>query len=127
MVATRTGLLQALTPSGSGSLTKPIRISPKADHDIDECYAWIRKDHPAAAHRFLDAVELTCRDVSRMPSIGSRRYAEISLMRDIRMIAVTGFKNYLLFYLELETSIDIIRVLHGARDIPEALQSEEDG
>jgi len=45
----------------------------------------------------------------------------------VRMIAVKGFKNYLLFYLEQETSIDIIRVLHGARDIPEALQLEEEG
>jgi len=106
---------------------KPIRITPKADHDIDECCAWTRKDHPAAALRFLDAVELTCRDLSQMPSIGSQRYAEIPLVYGVRMIAVKGFKNYLLFYLEHETSIDIIRVLHGARDIPEALQSEEEG
>jgi len=106
---------------------KPIRITPKADHDIDECCVWIRKDHPAAALRFLDAVELICRNLSQMPGIGSRRYAEIPLVHGVRMIAVKGFKNYLLFYLEQETSIDIIRVLHGARDIPEALQLEEEG
>jgi plasmid stabilization system protein ParE len=32
-------------------------------------------------------------------------------------------ENYLLYYLEREDSVDVIRVLHGARDIPEALQS----
>ena len=104
---------------------KPVRITPKADQDIDECCAWIRKGHPAAALRFLDAVELTCRDISQMPGIGSRRYAEIPLVHGVRMIGVKGFEKYLLFYLERETSIDIIRLLHGARDIPEVLQSEE--
>jgi len=104
---------------------KPIRVTPKADDDIDKCYAWIRKDNPAAALRFLDAVELTCRNLSQMPGIGSRRYAEIPLVHGVRMIGVKGFANYLLFYLEHETSIDIIRLLHGARDIPEVLQSEE--
>ena len=104
---------------------KPIRITPKADHDIDECCAWIRK--AAAALKFLDSVEQTCSNLSQMPGIGSRRYAEIPLVHGVRMIRVKGFKNYLLFYLEREASIDIIRVLHGARDIPEALQSEEEG
>jgi toxin ParE1/3/4 len=104
---------------------KPIRITPKADNDIDECCAWIRKDNPATALRFLDAVELTCRNLSQMPGIGSRRYAEIPLVRGVRMIGVKGFEKYLLFYLEHETSIDIVRLLHAARDIPQALQSEE--
>jgi toxin ParE1/3/4 len=103
---------------------KPVRISPRADRDIDECCAWIRKDHPAAALRFLNAVELTCSNLAQMPGIGSRRYAEITLVHGVRMVAVKGFENYLLFYLEYETSIDIIRLLHGARDIPEVLQSE---
>ena len=33
------------------------------------------------------------------------------------------FEKYLLFYLESEDCVDVIRVLHGARDIPGALQS----
>lgn len=102
---------------------KPIRITPRADSDIDACFAWIRKDNPAAALRLLDAIERTCDLLSRMPGIGSPRYAEISLVHGVRMLPVTGFKNYLLFYIEHEDSVDIIRVLHGARDLPEALQS----
>ena len=33
------------------------------------------------------------------------------------------FEKYRLFYLDNEDCVDVIRVLHGARDIPEALQS----
>jgi toxin ParE1/3/4 len=102
---------------------KPVRLTPRADSDIDACFAWIAKDNPAAALGFLDAIELTCDALSRMPGIASPRYAEISLVHGIRMLAIKDFGNYLLFYLEHEDCVDVIRVLHGARDIPEALQS----
>ena len=102
---------------------KPVRITPRADNDIDACFAWIAKDNPAAALRFLDAIELTCDAVSRMPGIGSPRYAEIPLVHGVRILAIKDFENYLLFYLEHEDCVDVIRVLHGARDLPEALQS----
>ena len=102
---------------------KPVRLTPKADSDIDACFAWIAKDNQAAALRFLDAIELTCDTLSRMPGIGSPRYTEIPLVHGVRMLAVEDFENYLLLYLEHEDCIDVIRVLHGARDIPEALQS----
>jgi plasmid stabilization system protein ParE len=39
------------------------------------------------------------------------------------MLAIKDFENYLWFYLEHQDCVDVIRVLHGARDIPEALQS----
>jgi toxin ParE1/3/4 len=58
-----------------------------------------------------------------MPGIGSPRYAEIPLVRGVRMLAIKDFENYLLFYLERENSVDVIRVLHETREIPEALQS----
>jgi toxin ParE1/3/4 len=102
---------------------KPVRLTPRADSDIDVCFYWIAKDNPAAALRFLDAIELTCDALSRMPGIGSPRYAEIPLVHGGRVLAIKDFENYLLFYLEHENCVDVIRVLHGARDIPEALQS----
>jgi len=34
-----------------------------------------------------------------------------------RMLPVTGFENYLLFYIEHEDCVDVIRLLHGARDL----------
>ncbi len=104
---------------------KPIRITPKADSDVDQCFEWIHSNNPAAARRFLEALDLTYATVSQMPGIGSRRYADIALMPGIRMIKVKGFENYLLFYIEREAVIDIVRVLHSARNIPKALQSPE--
>jgi plasmid stabilization system protein ParE len=70
---------------------KPVRLTPRADSDIDACFFWIAKDNPAAALRFLDAIELTCDALSRMPGIGSPRYAEIPLVHGVRMLAIKDF------------------------------------
>jgi toxin ParE1/3/4 len=102
---------------------KSVRFTPKAVKDIREYAAWIRKESPTAALKFLEAVKLTGNTVSRTPGIGSRRYADITFVSGVRMIKVKGFEKYLLFYLEHENSIDVIRLLHGARNIPDALQS----
>ena len=48
---------------------------------------------------------------------------EIPLVHGVRMLAIKDFENYLLFYLERENCVDVNCVLHGARDVPEALQS----
>jgi hypothetical protein len=42
---------------------------------------------------------------------------ETPLVHGVRMLAIKDFENYLLFYLEHEDCVDVIRVLHGARDM----------
>jgi hypothetical protein len=58
-----------------------------------------------------------------MPGIGSPRSAKIPLVHGVRMLTIKDFENYLLFYLGHEHWVDVIRVLHGAGDIPDALKS----
>ena len=38
---------------------------------------------------------------------------------------VAGFPNQLIFYRELESGIDVIRVLHGSRDIDAILGAKD--
>jgi len=45
----------------------------------------------------------------------------------LRRWPVPGFRNYLIFYRPTETGVNIVRVLHGSRDITAALQEEDDG
>jgi hypothetical protein len=42
---------------------------------------------------------------------------DILCANDMRRLTVNGFDNWLLFYRDTEDRIDVIRVLHGARDI----------
>lgn len=78
----------------------------------------IARDNPAAAEAFLSAVENICRSIAKMPAIGSRRNYKNPLLADVRMLPVGGFGDYLIFYQPLKTGIEVIRVIHGARDLP---------
>jgi toxin ParE1/3/4 len=104
---------------------KPVRIRPAADADIDHALAYLWEENPAAASNFLDAVERDFQKLSLNPGIGSPRYAHILPIKRLRMWPVSGFPH-LVFYLERADHIDIIRVLHSARDIPSVLLGEND-
>jgi toxin ParE1/3/4 len=43
----------------------------------------------------------------------------------MRRFPVSRFDNYLIFYLPHENGIDVIRVLHGARDLDRLFAEEE--
>ncbi len=74
----------------------------------------------AAGERFLAAVEDGIAHVSRHPGIGSSRYALPLRLEGLSFWPLNGYP-YLVFYIELETHLDIWRVLHAQRDIPEGI------
>ena len=53
--------------------------------------------------------------------IGARREFDDPKLADLRSLPVTGFTNYLIFYRTTTTEVQVLRVIHGARDLPTAL------
>lgn len=100
---------------------KPIRIRPCADTEIDALADYIACDSPDAAMRFLDAVQKSFDLIGEQPGIGTQRYAHLPMLEGLRMLPVSDFEKHLVFYIERPSYIDILRVLHGSRDIPAAL------
>jgi toxin ParE1/3/4 len=45
----------------------------------------------------------------------------------LRRWPVPGFRNYLVFYRSVGADVEIVRVLHAARDINVALEEDDDG
>jgi toxin ParE1/3/4 len=105
-------------------MIKPVRVRPRADNDIDELAHYIAIENPNAALRFLDAIEAAYNKIGGFPAIGSPRFAHIQLLENVRVWAVKDFENHLIFYVERQDYIDVIRVLHSARDIPACLISD---
>jgi toxin ParE1/3/4 len=70
-----------------------------------------------AAAKFLDALERDYLKLLRMPGMGAKREFENPRFVDLRSWPVSGFRNYLIFYRRISSGIEIVRVLHGARDI----------
>lgn len=100
---------------------KPVRVRPRADREIDAIADYLAGDSPNAARRFLDAMEKTLAMIGEYPGIGSPRYAYLPVLQGLRMSVVQGFENYWVFYLERADYVDVLRVLHGARDLPATL------
>lgn len=87
---------------------------------MDLAIAYLLDEGPALAVQFLRELEAATSRIAERPAIGSPRYAH--LLKGLRVWRLKRF-NYLVFYLRRATHVDVIRVLHGARDVPEALQS----
>jgi toxin ParE1/3/4 len=90
---------------------------PRARRDIVASAVYIAEDSPEAARRFLAAIEHTIAAAAAMPGIGAPRRYRSPRLEGLRMIAVQGFEKHLVFYRPLEPGIEIVRVLHAARDI----------
>jgi toxin ParE1/3/4 len=69
------------------------------------------------AERYLDAVDATCLRLVDHRQSGAPYDSGIAGLNGLRRVPVRGFENYLLFYVASETGIDVIRVIHGARDL----------
>jgi toxin ParE1/3/4 len=79
--------------------------------------AYIGERNLDAAERFLVAAEETFLKLAEMPQMGRLREFSQPHLADIRSWPIRGFENYLIFYRAMAIGIDVLRVIHGARDI----------
>jgi toxin ParE1/3/4 len=59
------------------------------------------------------------------PQIGAPYDSGIERLVGLRRVPVKGFEKYLLFYTPRIGDIDVVRVLHAARDIQRIFESDE--
>jgi toxin ParE1/3/4 len=102
--------------------TKPVVPRERANGDVDDAVAYYVKEHAEqAVLSFVDALEDAYALLSRHPGIGGARYAYELDIPGLRSWPVRRFP-YLTFYIERDDHIDVLRVLHGRREIPASLQ-----
>jgi len=70
-----------------------------------------------AAVRFLEAAEQTFNQLAETPNIGKVVAIADKAFGDVRQWHIRNFKNHLIFYRLDQETVDILRVLHGARDL----------
>ena len=70
-------------------------------------------------------VARTLREIAAMPGLGAVREFASARITGLRAKRVAGFPNWLIFYLIMHDEVDIVRVLHGARDLDHILTEEE--
>jgi len=88
-----------------------LRISPRATADLLEIWSYIADDSVANADVFIDKLYETIQTLGRQPGLGRRRE---ELAPGIQSFP---YGRYILFYRVVSSAIEIVRVLHSARDI----------
>ena len=96
----------------------------QAKKDVAQIGCFLADDSIAAAERFLEAVEASFIALVRMPYMGASRSFRNPRFAGVRMWRVKEFENYLIFYRPLNGGIEVLRVLHGAREIEALFQSD---
>lgn len=105
--------------------TKPVIPRGLANHDIDEIIAYyLGESAEQAAYGFIDALEDAYAHMGRNPATGSPRYAHELNLPGLRFWPLRRYP-YLVFYVERPDHIDVWRVLHESRDIPQWMIDDE--
>ena len=73
---------------------------------------------------FIDATESAFQLLVNPPGVGVVREFSVETLKGIRTWPVRDFDKVLIFYLDIPEGIQVIRVLHRARDIPSVLSEE---
>ena len=96
--------------------------SPRARADLVGIGRYITQESgtQSIADRFLDKIAEKCKLLARDSGIGEARP---DLGEDIRGFPVG---NYVIFYRTMTDGIELVRVLHGSRDIPAAFRRGAD-
>ena len=98
---------------------------PRARLDVLEQAIYLGEEATEeVALRFIDAVDAALRSLADTPEIGRLREFRSARLAGLRSWPVPGFPKHLIFYRADEDLVEVVRVLHGARDLALVLEDE---
>ena len=92
---------------------KRFRLSPEAARDIREIWAYIAEDSIPSAHRVRLLIFDACQKLAEHPRMGHPR---TDLTEKHVLFWPVG--SYLIIYNPAQQPIEIVRIVHAARDVP---------
>lgn len=100
-----------------------VRYTHRALLDLASIGEYIAKENPQSAKNVLRSIRTTCQEIAHTPKIGRERE---EFGAGIRSFPVG---NHLIFYRPANSGMSdygiiVIRVLHGARNLPSAFGEE---
>jgi toxin ParE1/3/4 len=99
-----------------------VYVRARARRDILSNAEYLEEQGGAeTAQRFLDATQSTFEALAKMPKLGVLCAFRSPALRRIRRWPVRGFENWLIFYQVRRNGVEIVHLIHGARDIESLL------
>jgi toxin ParE1/3/4 len=93
-------------------MTNQVRRTRLARLDFADIFRTIARTNPVTARRFVSKIERECDRHACFPLTGEARD---DLGPDLRVFSVS---SYVVIYRPIEDGIEVIRIVHGARDLP---------
>ncbi len=105
-------------------MSRVIRRQAARTDLVEIVHYYIGKGSPATARRFRVQAEATVQRLASIPGLGACYDHENPALAGLRYFPVSRFKKLLVFYRPAEDAIEIVRVLHGARELSRILEEE---
>ena len=90
-----------------------------SDDDLEEIGLYIAREHPDRANTFIDEIVATYDTIAAQPRMGRERPELAANLRS------HPHGRYVILYRIMDAGIEIVRVLHGSRDIPSLFPSQD--
>ena len=95
-----------------------------ARQDILDLIAYITNDKHSAAQNVFAAYEHTLSLLAENPEIGWSYPTDNPRLSGLRAFPIGRYRSYLIFYRYGSGTLDVIRVLHGMRDLATILRDD---
>lgn len=100
-------------------------VRPKADRDLDDqAYYYATVASGEVGHRFLLAAHDTFALLAAQPNMGWHSRLRHPALKALRVFRVKGFERILVLYIPSLDGVEILRVVHGSRDLQTLLRRE---
>ncbi len=96
-------------------------LTPQAEDDLFDIWSYIAQDNPDAADRVETEIYAACAFLASAPQVGHVRPDLTD--RSVRFWTLPHFSHDVIVYDPASQPLRIIRIFHGARDIPRRLSA----
>lgn len=99
-------------------MARRLQIRPQVRADLADLSRQIATDSPATAERFIDATIGFLRELPEWANAYPVYEPQAERYPGLRSAHIPGFRRHLVFFVATDQFVEVIRVLHGARDLP---------
>jgi plasmid stabilization system protein ParE len=96
---------------------KQITRRIKAVEDVESHAMYIADGSIDAALRFLERAEQTIKGLTLFPESGAPFATSVPDLAGMRTKLIKGFPNHVVFYIEREETIEVVRVMRGGQNM----------
>lgn len=101
-------------------------IRPLAYLELDDQVQYFAQFSESTTRRLIEACEQAIDKLAEMPELGSPCQFSNPRLQGLRVWPVRGFKKHLIFYRPVQGGIEVLHIVHGARDLAALFESESE-